>query len=95
MAVGSRGSSRSKVNIAMISALNRPHELTLHITSAFNTGVTRDQIMEILLQVACCAGVPAGIDSFCVAREALSREGEREVAGRARLSAFCPAENIG
>ena len=63
---------RSIVNIAMISALNRPHELKLHIKSAFNNGVTKDEIKEILLQVACYAGVPAGIDSFRIAREAFA-----------------------
>ena len=63
---------RSIVNIAMISALNRPHELKLHIKSAFNNGVTKEEIKEILLQVACYAGVPAGIDSFRIAREAFS-----------------------
>ncbi|HKA46421.1 MAG TPA: carboxymuconolactone decarboxylase family protein [Burkholderiales bacterium] len=64
--------SRSLVNIAMISALNRPHELKLHIKSAFNNGVTKDEIKEVLLQVACYAGVPAGIDSFRIAREAFA-----------------------
>ena len=63
---------RSIVNIAMISALNRPHELKLHIKSAFNNGVTKDEIKEVLLQVACYAGVPAGIDSFRIAREAFA-----------------------
>ena len=61
--------TRSLLNIAMISALNRPHELKLHIKSAFNNGVTRDEIKEVLLQVACYAGVPAGVDSFRLARE--------------------------
>ena len=64
--------SRSLINIAMISALNRPHELKLHIKSAFNNGVTKDEIKEVLLQVACYAGVPAGIDSFRIAREAFA-----------------------
>ncbi len=62
----------SLLNIAMISALNRPHELKLHIKSAFNNGVTRDEIKEVLLQVACYAGVPAGVDSFRLAREAFA-----------------------
>jgi len=56
----------------MISALNRPPELKLHIKSAFNNGVTKDEIKEVLLQVACYAGVPAGIDSFRIAREAFA-----------------------
>lgn len=61
--------SRSLVNIAMISALNRPNELKLHIRSAFNNGVTKAEIKEVLLQVACYCGMPAGIDSFRIARE--------------------------
>ena len=64
--------TRSLLNIAMISVLNRPHELKLHIRSAFNNGVTRDEIKEVLLQVACYAGVPAGVDSFRLAREAFA-----------------------
>ena len=60
---------RSIVNIAMISVMNRPHELRLHIKSAFNNGVTKEEIKEVLLQVACYAGMPAGIDSFRMARE--------------------------
>ena len=61
--------TRSLLNIAMITVLNRPHELKLHIRSAFNNGVTRDEIKEVLLQVATYAGVPAGIDGFRLARE--------------------------
>ncbi len=64
--------TRSIINLAMISALNRPHELKLHIKSAFNNGMTKDEIKEVLLQVACYAGVPAGIDSFRIAREAFA-----------------------
>ena len=63
---------RSLVNIAMISVLNRPHELKLHIKSAFTNGVTKEEIKEVLLQVACYAGVPAGVDSFRLAREAFA-----------------------
>ncbi len=62
--------SRSIANIAMISALNRPHELGLHIKAAIQNGVTKDEIKEVLLQVAVYCGVPAGIDSFRIARDA-------------------------
>ncbi|TBW41349.1 4-carboxymuconolactone decarboxylase [Siculibacillus lacustris] len=60
---------RSLINLAMISALNRPHELKLHVRGALTNGVTRDEIREVLLQVAIYAGVPAALDSFRVARE--------------------------
>jgi 4-carboxymuconolactone decarboxylase len=63
---------RSLINIAMISALNRPHELKLHVKAALNNGVTREEIREVLLQVAVYCGVPAGIDSTRIAREALA-----------------------
>jgi 4-carboxymuconolactone decarboxylase len=53
----------------MISILNRPHELRSHIKGAITNGVTRDEIREVLMQVACYAGIPAGVDSFRIARE--------------------------
>ena len=63
---------RSIINIAMISALNRPHELKLHVKAALGNGLTREQIREIILQVAVYCGVPAGIDSTRIAREAFA-----------------------
>ena len=63
---------RSLINLAMISALNRPHELKLHVKAALTNGLTRDQIREVLLQVAVYCGVPAGIDSTRIAREAFA-----------------------
>jgi 4-carboxymuconolactone decarboxylase len=64
--------TRSMLNIAMLSCLNRPHELKMHVKGAIRNGVTREEIREILMQVAIYAGVPAGVDSFRVAREALT-----------------------
>jgi 4-carboxymuconolactone decarboxylase len=61
--------TRSMINIAMISILNRPHELRAHLRGALNNGVTRVEIREILMQVAIYGGVPAAVDSFRVARE--------------------------
>lgn len=61
--------TRSMLNLAMISALNRPHELRTHIKAALTNGVTRDEIREIFLQVAIYAGVPAAVDGFRIARE--------------------------
>ena len=62
--------SRSIATLSMIAALNRPHELKLHVKAAVQNGLSRDEIKEVLLQVAVYAGVPAGIDSFRIAREA-------------------------
>ncbi|MCV3210799.1 4-carboxymuconolactone decarboxylase [Mesorhizobium sp. YC-39] len=63
--------TRSMLNLAMLSALNRPHELKMHVKGALRNGVTQDEIREVLLQVAIYAGVPAGVDAFRLAREAI------------------------
>src|SRR3981189_3112311 len=64
--------TRSIVNLAMLGALNRPHELKLHVKGALKNGVTKDEIKEILLQVAVYCGIPSGIDAFRNAREAFN-----------------------
>jgi 4-carboxymuconolactone decarboxylase len=64
--------TRSMLNLAMISVLNRPHELRTHIKGALTNGVTREEIREIFMQVAIYAGAPAGVDSFRIAREVFS-----------------------
>ncbi len=64
--------TRSLLNIAMLSCLNRPHELKTHVKGAIRNGVTKDEIRETLLQVAIYAGVPAAVDSFRLAKEALA-----------------------
>jgi 4-carboxymuconolactone decarboxylase len=53
----------------MLSALNRPHELKTHIKGALTNAVTREEIREVLLQVAIYCGVPAAVDAFRNARE--------------------------
>ena len=65
--------TRSIINLAMISALNRPHELKMHMNGALRNGVTREEIREVLLQVAIYCGVPAAVDSFRIAREVLAQ----------------------
>lgn len=60
---------RSLLNLAMITALNRPHELKLHVRGAINNGLTKDEIKEVFLQAAIYCGVPAAIDSFRLAAE--------------------------
>lgn len=66
--------TRSMLNLAMITALNRPHELKLHVRGALNNGVTKDEIQEVLLQTAIYCGVPAAIDSFRVANAVFEEE---------------------
>jgi 4-carboxymuconolactone decarboxylase len=60
--------TRSLLNLAMLSALNRPNELALHTRGALRNGVTREEIRETLLQVGVYCGVPAAVESFRIAR---------------------------
>ena len=64
--------TRSIINLAMISALNRPHELKMHVKGALANGLSREEIREVLLQVAIYCGIPAGVDSFRTAKEAFA-----------------------
>lgn len=61
--------TRSFLNLAMLTALNRPHELKLHVRGAINNGLSKDEIKEVFLQCAIYAGVPAAIDAFRSASE--------------------------
>jgi 4-carboxymuconolactone decarboxylase len=67
--------TRSLLNLAMLSALNRPHEVKLHVRGALNNGVTKDEIREVFLQVAIYCGVPAAMDSFRIAKEVFTEMG--------------------
>ena len=67
--------TRSLINLAMISALNRPHEVKMHIKGALNNGLSKDDIKEVFLQVAIYCGVPAAVDSFRMAREVFQELG--------------------
>lgn len=67
--------TRSFLNLAMITALNRPHELKLHVRGAINNGLTKDEIKEVFLQAAIYCGVPAAIDSFRNAKEVFKEMG--------------------
>jgi 4-carboxymuconolactone decarboxylase len=67
--------TRSFLNLAMLSALNRPHEVKLHVRGALNNGVTKEEIREVFLQVAIYCGVPAAMDSFRIAKEVFKEMG--------------------
>ena len=67
--------TRSLINLAMLTALNRPHEIRLHLRGALRNGCTKEEIMEVLLQSAIYCGVPAAIDSVRVAREVFKERG--------------------
>jgi 4-carboxymuconolactone decarboxylase len=61
--------TRSLLTLAMMVALNRGDEFRMHVKAAFNNGVTRDQIKEVLLQSAIYCGVPAANSAFHMALE--------------------------
>jgi 4-carboxymuconolactone decarboxylase len=70
--------TRSFLNLAMLAALNRPNEMRLHLRGALNNGITREEIGEVILQVAIYCGVPAALDAMKAAREVfgeIDREG--------------------
>jgi 4-carboxymuconolactone decarboxylase len=67
--------TRSIMNLAMLSALNRPHEIKMHVKGALNNGLTKDDIKEVFLQVAIYCGVPAAVDSFRAAKEVFQELG--------------------
>ena len=61
--------TRSMLNLAMSTALNREHEFKLHVPGALNNGVSREEISEILLHCAIYCGVPAAISGFRAAKQ--------------------------
>jgi 4-carboxymuconolactone decarboxylase len=66
--------TRSLLNLAMLTALNRPHELAGHVRGAINNGCSEEEIRETLLQAAVYCGLPAALDAFRVAEKALRGE---------------------
>jgi 4-carboxymuconolactone decarboxylase len=65
--------TRSLLTVGLMVALNRPDEFRLHVRAAFNNGVTRDDIREVLLQCAIYAGVPAANSAFHMAEEVFAQ----------------------
>jgi len=81
---------RSLINLGMLTALNRSHELAVHTRGALRNGCTPEEIQEALLQAAIYCGVPAAMQAFRIAEEAIElaqREGADAAAG-----ASAPAE---
>jgi len=67
---------RSMINLAMLTALGRTHEVETHVRGALNNGLTQQQIAEVLLQTAIYCGVPAAVDSFRAASKVISEYGK-------------------
>lgn len=66
--------TRSLLNLAMLTALNRPNELKLHLKGALNNGVTKEEICEVFLQAAVYCGAAAGLDSFKIAQQVFQEQ---------------------
>ena len=67
--------TRSMLTLAMLAALNRPNEFKLHVRGAINNGVSKTEIREVLVHASVYAGVPAAVDGFRLAAEALKELG--------------------
>ncbi len=66
--------TRSMLNLAMLSALNRPQEFELHFRGALRNGCTLDELRDVLEQVAVYCGAPAGVEAFRIARKVLDEQ---------------------
>lgn len=65
---------RSMLNLGMLAALGRTHEFELHFRGAIRNGLTQEQLREILTQIAVYCGIPAGVESFRIARRVLDEQ---------------------
>ena len=80
--------TRSFMNIGMLMALNRPHELAVNLRTAVHNGLSRAEIAEAILHAAAYCGVPAGVNAIGLARDFFRDEDERiaAAAGKKRAS---------
>ena len=76
--------TRSMLNLAMLTALNRAAEVKLHVRGAINNGVTVDEIKEVLLHATVYCGIPAGLDAFKAANEVLKEMGKLPATGASK-----------
>ena len=67
---------RSINNLCMLAALNRPHEFEIHFRGALKNGCSLEVLREVLMQIACYCGIPAGVDAFRIARRVLAEQAE-------------------
>jgi 4-carboxymuconolactone decarboxylase len=75
--------TRSLLNLAMLTALNRNHELGVHVRGAVTNGCSTEEIQEVLLQAAVYCGAPAALESFRVAERVLGEIDAETVAAHA------------
>ena len=74
--------TRSMLNLAMLTALNRSAEIKLHVKGALNNGLSVEEIKEVLLHATVYCGIPAGLDAFKAANQVLEEEGAFEKSER-------------
>jgi len=74
--------TRSMLNLAMLTALNRSAEIKLHVKGALNNGLSVEEIKEVLLHATVYCGIPAGLDAFKAANQVLEEEGAFKKSGR-------------
>ena len=74
--------TRSMLNLAMFVALAKPNELRAHVRGALRNGVTKKEIVEVLIQGTIYCGIPAGVDAFRNARAAMDEWDEQQKAAR-------------
>ena len=65
---------RSILNLGMLAALGRMHEFELHFRGALKNGLSRDQLKDVLTQIAVYCGIPAGVECFRIARRVLDKQ---------------------
>jgi 4-carboxymuconolactone decarboxylase len=65
---------RSLINIGMLTAMGRLHELRVHARGALNNGATREELQEVLLQTAIYCGLPAALDASRAVEQVLDGE---------------------
>lgn len=66
--------TRSMLNLAILTAINRPHELKIHIRGAINNGVTVEEMREIFLHCGAYCGAPAALESFKIAQQVFAED---------------------
>jgi 4-carboxymuconolactone decarboxylase len=76
--------TRSIMNLAMLTALNRAPEIKLHVRGAINNGLSADEIKEVLLHATVYCAIPAGLDAFKAANEVLKEMGKVPANGAAK-----------
>ena len=81
---------RSLINLAMLSALNRMHEVGLHVRGALNNGCTVKEIQEVMLQICVYCGIPAGLEAFTVARKVIDEYHDNRSRRKASAKAKAP-----